>query len=66
MRAPAPIRDLRAEAFCIPTESPEADGTLSWESTTIVLVHAEAGDRTGLGYTYGSRAAAAITALLAS
>jgi L-alanine-DL-glutamate epimerase-like enolase superfamily enzyme len=60
MRAPALIRDLRAEAFCIPTDSAEADGTLSWESTTIVLVHADADDCAGLGYTYASRAAVAI------
>ncbi len=51
-----PIRALRAEAFRIPTDSPEADGTLGWESTTLVLVELRAGSATGLGYTYADRA----------
>lgn len=50
------IRALKAEAFRIPTDSPEADGTLSWESTTLVLVRIEAGGETGLGYTYADAA----------
>jgi L-alanine-DL-glutamate epimerase-like enolase superfamily enzyme len=50
------IRALRAEAFRIPTDTPEADGTLSWESTTLVLVRLEAGGETGLGYTYADAA----------
>lgn len=50
------IRALRADAFRIPTDTPEADGTLSWESTTLVLVRLEAGGRTGLGYTYSDGA----------
>ncbi len=36
----------------MPTDAPEADGTLSWEATTIVVVHARAGGEQGLGYTY--------------
>ena len=50
------IRALKAEAFRIPTDSPEADGTLSWDSTTLVLVRLEAGGETGLGYTYADAA----------
>src|SRR5581483_8036169 len=34
------------------------DGTLAWDSTTIVIVEAHAGDHVGLGYTYGDIAAA--------
>ncbi|GAA3951520.1 enolase C-terminal domain-like protein [Streptomyces marokkonensis] len=43
-------------AFEVPTDGPdgrEQDGTLEWESTTLVLVRVHAGGRSGLGYTYG-------------
>src|SRR5579884_3587695 len=53
-----PVERLAARAYTIPTDSPEADGTLSWEQTTIVVVHAEAGGRRGLGYSYAAGAAA--------
>jgi len=44
---------LAASAYTVPTDRPEADGTLAWDSTTLVLVEASAEDRTGLGWTYG-------------
>jgi L-alanine-DL-glutamate epimerase-like enolase superfamily enzyme len=40
----------------VPTDFPESDGTLEWNSTTLVLVHAGAGNRVGLGYTYADSA----------
>ena len=43
----------------IPTDAPEADGTYAWDSTTLVLVEARAGGKTGLGYTYADTATAA-------
>ncbi len=46
------VERLEVGAFTIPTDAPEADGTLEWNSTTIVVVHAHAGDAHGLGYTY--------------
>jgi L-alanine-DL-glutamate epimerase-like enolase superfamily enzyme len=51
-RVGAPVEELEVGAFTIPTDSPEADGTLSWEATTIVVVHAYGGGEWGLGYTY--------------
>ncbi|MBA3778104.1 MAG: mandelate racemase [Chloroflexi bacterium] len=55
------IADLRASAYCIPTDRPEADGTLGWTSTTIVVVEArDQGGHTGRGFTYGARAAAGV------
>ncbi|MEA2744317.1 MAG: hypothetical protein QOG25_2688, partial [Acetobacteraceae bacterium] len=39
----------------VPTDGPEADGTLAWDSTVIVVVNVEAGGITGLGYTYAAR-----------
>ncbi|MER6091005.1 enolase C-terminal domain-like protein [Streptomyces bluensis] len=50
------IEAVEVHAFEIPTDGPdgrEQDGTLEWESTTMVLVRVHAGRRTGLGYTYG-------------
>ncbi len=46
------VQELEVAAYTVPTDAPEADGTLSWDSTTIVVVHASAGGETGIGYTY--------------
>ncbi len=53
-----PVTRLTAAAYIIPTDAPEADGTYAWDSTTLVVVHATAGDTTGLGYTYADTATA--------
>jgi L-alanine-DL-glutamate epimerase-like enolase superfamily enzyme len=52
----APIGDVKARAYKIPTDAPEADGTLAWDSTTLVLVTVRAAGTTGLGWTYGNAA----------
>ena len=54
----AKITGTRVEAFTVPTDAPEADGTCSWNSTTMVLVTLEAGGKSGLGYTYADEATA--------
>src|SRR5579859_4963872 len=46
--------------FRIPTEVPESDGTLTWDHTTAVVVHARGGGERGVGYTYGSPACAPV------
>ena len=46
--------------YRIPTDSPESDGTLAWNSTTLVVVRAHAGNVTGLGYTYADTATAVL------
>jgi L-alanine-DL-glutamate epimerase-like enolase superfamily enzyme len=48
----AAIGNLTAARYQIPTDSPEADGTMAWTSTTLVVVEVEGGGKTGLGYTY--------------
>jgi L-alanine-DL-glutamate epimerase-like enolase superfamily enzyme len=56
---------LDVAAFTVPTDGPdgrEADGTLEWDSTTLVLVQAHAGGVTGLGYTYAEAAVAPLIA----
>jgi L-alanine-DL-glutamate epimerase-like enolase superfamily enzyme len=52
------IERIEAAAFTVPTDAPEADGTLSWDSTTNVVARAYAGGVQGLGYTYSHAAAA--------
>jgi len=59
--ATPPIECVHVHAYTIPTDGPdgkESDGTLEWDSTTIVVVQVQAGDRVGLGYTYSDIAAA--------
>ncbi|HKA53608.1 MAG TPA: mandelate racemase, partial [Candidatus Binatia bacterium] len=53
-----PIERLDVSAYTIPTDFPEADGTLAWDQTTLVLVEVVAGSRRGLGYTYADTATA--------
>lgn len=57
-RVEAPIEEVLVAAYTIPTDAPEADGTLAWDRTTLVLVEVRAGGKTGLGYTYADVAAA--------
>ena len=53
---------IEVAAYRIPTDAPESDGTLEWDSTTIVVVEARAAGTTGLGYTYGHASVAEIVA----
>ncbi|UXA04379.1 mandelate racemase [Mycobacterium sp. SMC-2] len=55
-----PIDGVTARAYEIPTDAPEADGTLSWSSTTLVLAEVAAGGRCGIGYTYADGACATL------
>ncbi len=47
------VERLEVSAYTVPTDSPESDGTLKWDSTTMILVEAHGGGKYGLGYTYG-------------
>jgi L-alanine-DL-glutamate epimerase-like enolase superfamily enzyme len=58
MNAAAPIERVAAQAFVVPTDAPESDGTFEWDSTTIVVCRVTAGGVTGTGYSYAARAAA--------
>jgi L-alanine-DL-glutamate epimerase-like enolase superfamily enzyme len=55
-----PIETLSASAYTIPTDAAEADGTLAWNSTTLVLAEARSGRTVGVGWTYGPAACAAV------
>ncbi|MBV9654948.1 MAG: mandelate racemase [Acetobacteraceae bacterium] len=58
----AAIEQITADAFTIPTDAPEADGTFAWSATTLVVVEVRGGGETGLGYTYTSGTAAKLIA----
>jgi L-alanine-DL-glutamate epimerase-like enolase superfamily enzyme len=49
---------MRVSAFTIPTATPESDGTLEWEATTLVLVEVDGGGKTGIGFSYADTATA--------
>jgi L-alanine-DL-glutamate epimerase-like enolase superfamily enzyme len=55
-----PVRDVTAAVYVIPTDAPEADGTLSWDKTTLVLVTVRAGEQQGIGWSYAAGAAASV------
>jgi L-alanine-DL-glutamate epimerase-like enolase superfamily enzyme len=54
------VREITADVYVIPTESPEADGTLAWDKTTMVLASARAGSARGIGWTYTAAVAGSI------
>ncbi|HEY2443981.1 MAG TPA: enolase C-terminal domain-like protein, partial [Streptosporangiaceae bacterium] len=54
------IKDIGTAVYVIPTDAPEADGTLAWDSTTLVLVTARAGGEEGIGWSYAAAAAASV------
>ncbi len=62
VRAQAPVEQLEVAAYTIPTDAPEADGTLAWDATTIVVVHAHGAGECGVGYTYADVSTAKLIA----
>ncbi len=51
------IERVEVDAYTVPTDFPEADGTFRWTSTTMVLATVFGGGQSGLGYTYADKAA---------
>jgi L-alanine-DL-glutamate epimerase-like enolase superfamily enzyme len=54
------IDRVEVSAYTVPTSAPESDGTLEWNSTTIVVVQACSGNQVGLGYSYADTATATL------
>jgi L-alanine-DL-glutamate epimerase-like enolase superfamily enzyme len=54
------VTSLTAAAYTVPTDAPESDGTLEWDTTTILVVRAEGGGEHGLGYSYTDASAATL------
>ena len=56
-----PIDRVEVSSWRFPTSAPqEQDGTLTWDSTTMVVVEVHAGGTTGPGWTYGPSAVATL------
>lgn len=55
-----PIKKLDVSVYKIPTDTPEADGTIEWNSTTMVFVKILGGDKAGIGYSYAPLASATV------
>lgn len=64
MTQATPIARGTVSVYKVPTDAPEADGTFSWDSTTMVLVQLEAGGKHALGYTYADPATAKLASTL--
>ncbi|POX39346.1 mandelate racemase [Streptomyces sp. Ru73] len=58
--AEPPVESVGAAVYTVPTDAPEGDGTLTWDSTTLVLVTVRSGATTGFGWTYGAPATAQV------
>ena len=56
----AGIESVDVSVYEVPTDRPEADGTLAWTSTTMVLVEVRAGAQSGLGWTYAGSGSATV------
>jgi hypothetical protein len=46
------IKNVKVSAYTVPTDAPESDGTIEWDSTTLVLIEINAGGKVGIGYSY--------------
>jgi L-alanine-DL-glutamate epimerase-like enolase superfamily enzyme len=60
VRCEYPVEAVDVRAYKIPTDGPESDGTLEWDSTTLVYVEVKSGNLTGIGYTYADVATAKV------
>ena len=54
------VREITTAVYVIPTDAPEADGTLAWDATTMVLARASAGTEQGIGWSYAAAAAQSV------
>jgi hypothetical protein len=54
------VERVDSAVYTVPTDAPEADGTLAWDGTTLVLATVRCGGLTGLGYAYAPAASAHI------
>ena len=59
------VEKAEVSAYTIPTDAPEGDGTLQWDSTTLIVCEVHAANQIGLGYTYGNRATGSVADHLA-
>ncbi|MGN6156519.1 MAG: enolase C-terminal domain-like protein [Devosia sp.] len=54
------IDRVSAATYRIPTDAPEADGTIAWDATTLVVADVAAAGQSGMGYAYADAGSAGI------
>jgi L-alanine-DL-glutamate epimerase-like enolase superfamily enzyme len=54
------VQEITTAVYVIPTDTPEADGTLAWDKTTVVLTSVRAATAKGIGWTYAASAAQSV------
>jgi L-alanine-DL-glutamate epimerase-like enolase superfamily enzyme len=59
------VGKANVSAYTIPTDAPEGDGTLRWDSTTLIICEIHAAGEIGFGYSYGNQATASVADYLA-
>jgi L-alanine-DL-glutamate epimerase-like enolase superfamily enzyme len=59
------VEKVDVSAYTIQTDALEGDGTLQWDSTTLIVCEIHAANHVGLGYTYGNKATASVADHLA-
>jgi L-alanine-DL-glutamate epimerase-like enolase superfamily enzyme len=58
MQSSPRIERIQVSVYTVPTKTPESDGTIQWDKTSLVLVEVLAGGKTGLGYSYADTSTA--------
>lgn len=58
MKSSPIIERIQVSVYTVPTKTPESDGTIAWDKTSLVLVEVSAGGKTGLGYSYADTSTA--------
>jgi L-alanine-DL-glutamate epimerase-like enolase superfamily enzyme len=62
----ARIERVTASAYSIPTDAPEADGTIEWNATGLVIAEVAAAGCQGMGYSYADASARSLIATVLS
>ena len=60
MKDSVKVTEASLALYTVPTDAPEADGTISWDSSSMILVRLASGSTRGLGYTYADAGTAAV------
>lgn len=60
------VDEITVGVYVVPTDAQEPDGTIAWDSTTMIVVRVRSGDHVGTGWTYGApQCGDIVTSLLA-
>jgi L-alanine-DL-glutamate epimerase-like enolase superfamily enzyme len=65
-RVGIPVEHIHVQAYTIPTDADESDGTFEWDATTMIVVDVKGGGAAGIGYTYSDQSAASLIARVLS